>query len=81
MNKVIIQQADYVHGIIAILKYIGDKDPVLALDNAVKLYTRGKEHIEFVDMNMVNPWVRVIVTGTENMREYAEFNPDVHHIY
>ncbi len=48
---------------IAILNYVGEDDPVQALDEAVLQYTNGHDYTEFIDMNMDNPWVRVIIEG------------------
>lgn len=48
---------------VAILTYNGDGDPVMELDEKIKEYTKGKEYREFIDMNMDNPRVRVIIFG------------------
>jgi hypothetical protein len=48
---------------VAILTYRGDGDPVSKLDKKVREYTNGKEYWEFIDMNMDNPWTRIIVFG------------------
>jgi hypothetical protein len=40
--------------------YNGSGDVVRDLDAAIKKYTVGKEYNEFVDMNMDNPWTRII---------------------
>jgi len=42
------------------ITYTGDGDPVYQLADAIKKYTIGKNYKEFVDMNMDNPWVRII---------------------
>lgn len=44
--------------------YAGEDDPVRRLDDAIKYFLQiypAKSYREFVDMNMDNPWVRVIV--------------------
>ena len=63
---------------LAIMIYNGSGDPVIALDNAVKQYVRKIEdkcpscgakkyeeekYNEFIDANMDNPWVRIIMIG------------------
>lgn len=47
----------------AIFTYKGEDDPVKHIDNAVGQYTSGHkrhEYNEFIDMNMDNPWVRIV---------------------
>jgi hypothetical protein len=47
----------------AIFTYKGEDDPVEHIDNAVSQYTNGykrHEYNEFIDMNMDNPWVRIV---------------------
>lgn len=46
------------------LKYVGDGDPVSHLNKAVKEYVGDREYNEFIDANMDNPWVRVIIMKT-----------------
>lgn len=46
---------------IAIFCYVGDGDPEKHLNKAIKVYTDdAKNYNEFIDMNMDNPWVRII---------------------
>jgi hypothetical protein len=45
---------------ILILTYAGEGDPVIALNKARDLCTQNKKYNEFMDMNMDNPWVRII---------------------
>ncbi len=49
---------------LAIFHYMGTDDPVIHLDSAVALYTMGSQHYEFIDMNMDNPWVRIVTSMT-----------------
>lgn len=49
-----------------ILTFSGEGDPVKALDYKIELLTTfigRKDYHEFIDMNMDNPWVRVIIYG------------------
>jgi hypothetical protein len=46
---------------LSILTYIGEGDPVINLDDKILKYTDGREYSEFIDMNMDNPWVRIII--------------------
>ena len=69
--------ADGGKGKIAMFMYTGKGDPVLALDEAVRLYVGLKGHMEFIDINMDNPWTRVIVSGVNKMKQ-MDFNPQVH---
>ena len=64
---------------VGILVYTGSGDPVKQLDEAVDLYVRHEGYNEFIDANMDNPWVRVIVKGI-NDSEQLTFDPEVHHL-
>jgi len=82
MEKIIIQESsiELTHdrkGQIAVLMYVGDKDPVAKLNLAVSQYVGNFSHIQFVDINMDNPWVRVIITGINEMNQ-EDFNPLIH---
>lgn len=49
-----------------ILTFSGEGDPVRALDSKIVELTAWigqKDYHEFVDMNMDNPWVRIVVYG------------------
>ncbi len=46
---------------IGLLTYIGDGDPVHHLDIAVKDFVKSRKYSEFVDINMDNPWMRVVI--------------------
>jgi len=60
---------------VGILMYVGEGDPIKNLNEAVDRYTQNDEYREFIDANMDNPWVRVIVKGINNI-EQVEFNPE-----
>lgn len=62
---------------VGILSYIGSGDPVKHLNEAVNLYVKNEGYNEFIDANMDNPWVRVIVKGINDL-EPVEFNPAMH---
>lgn len=64
---------------VAILRYIGSGDPVKHLDEAVHYYVGAQGYNEFIDANMDNPWIRVIVKGINNMGQQA-FLPAQHHL-
>ena len=48
---------------VSILTYRGEGDPVRKLDDKIQEYTNGEPYWEFIDMNMDNPWTRIIVFG------------------
>jgi len=48
---------------VSILTYNGEGDPVMKLEEKVKEYTNGEQYSEFIDINMDNPWTRIIVFG------------------
>jgi hypothetical protein len=64
MENITIEELKYndvVRGLI--MTYRGDNDPVAKLNEKVSELTKGLRYFEFIDMNMDNPWVRVIVFG------------------
>jgi hypothetical protein len=66
-------------GKIAVFMYAGAEDPIAPLDNAVSVYVGHHGYTEFVDINMDNPWVRVIIDGINDM-EQEDFDPVKHKI-
>ena len=64
-------------GQVAILMYAGDGDPVATLDLAVSEYVGNVGHNQFVDINMDNPWIRVIISGINDMTQ-EDFDPSKH---
>jgi hypothetical protein len=64
-------------GKVAIFMYQGEDDPMEALDKAVHQYV-GKGYVtQFIDIDMDNPCVRVIVSGIDEMKQ-DDFNPLKH---
>jgi hypothetical protein len=63
----------------AIFIYTGPGDPVPPLKEAVALYVKHKGYHEFIDANMDNPWVRVVISGLNEL-DQTEFDPDIHHL-
>ena len=45
--------------------YRGDNDPVRKIDSFIKNKISTQDYTEYVDMNMDNPWARIIVIGDE----------------
>lgn len=82
MGKVKIQEsefdlADGGKGKIAMLIYIGEGDPVGTLDQAVRAYVGHHSFMEFIDINMDNPWTRMVVSGINDMKQ-VDFDPQKH---
>ena len=47
---------------VAVFTYSGDGNPISALDDAVREYVgTNSDYQQFVDFNMDNPWVRVVI--------------------
>lgn len=48
-----------------VVKYIGDGDPVVTIEAFIKDYFKFfmDEYFEYIDMNMDNPWVRIVSIG------------------
>ena len=64
-------------GQVAVLIYAGEDDPIAELDRAVSEYVGHVEYIQFIDNNMDNPWVRVIISGINEMNQ-EDFDPLKH---
>jgi hypothetical protein len=64
---------------VGILIYKGSGDPVKHLNEAVHRYVGNEGYNEFIDANMDNPWVRVIIKGINDM-DQVQFNPEKHHL-
>ncbi len=81
MKDIIYQEANTTDARIkvGILIYTGAGDPVKHLNDAVSQYVGHEGYNEFIDANMDNPWVRVIIKGINDM-EQVEFKPEIHHL-
>jgi hypothetical protein len=66
-------------GRIAVIMYLGNLDPKAVLDYAVELYTRGERYHQLIDAHLDNPWMRVIVSDINAMRQ-EPFDASRHHI-
>lgn len=72
MQKIILQEstlklANGGFGKIGVLIYFGDDDLLWKLDEAVSIYVDSKIYNQYVDINMDNPYVRIIVEGISDM--------------
>lgn len=82
MGKIIFQESDInltngQKGKVAIFMFIGEDDPVAKLDWAVSEYVGHYGYMEFIDINMDNPWSRVVIYGINDMKQ-VEFDPAIH---
>ena len=48
-------------------------NPVAYMDEAVSRYVKGKLHNQFIEHHLDNPWVRVIITGINELG-YKDFD-------
>ena len=64
---------------VGILIYTGVGDPVKNLNEAVSQYVGLVGYNEFIDANMDNPWVRVIIKGINDV-DQIPFDPKIHHL-
>lgn len=67
-------------GQIAVFMYAGAGDPVAELDSAVSAYTDHVRYVELVDSNLDNPWLRVILSGIDQMKQ-EDFDPAKHKLH
>lgn len=84
MGQITIQESsiDLINerkGKIAVLMYVGEEDPVAILDKAVSQYVGHEGYSEFIDINMDNPWVRVVMSGINEMKQ-VPYNPATHNL-
>jgi hypothetical protein len=82
MGKIIFQEStiNLTHGRkgkLAVFMFVGSDDPVEKLDWAVSTYVGHDGYNEYVDINMDNPWTRVILSDINDM-EQVEFDPSKH---
>lgn len=63
---------------VVILLYTGVGDPVKYLNEAVHNYVGNEGYNEFIDANMDNPWIRIIVKGINEMGQ-NQFIPNTSH--
>lgn len=64
-------------GKIAVFIYSGGADPKKILDYAVDLYVENNGFHELIDANLDNPWMRVILSDINNMKQ-EKFEPSKH---
>lgn len=81
ITDVIYQEATSGNGNVkvGILMYVGSGDPVRHLNDAVHYYVGNVGYNEFIDANMDNPWIRVIIKGLDRL-DQVPFNSDLHHL-
>jgi hypothetical protein len=48
-------------------------NPIAHMNNAVSTYVGREPYSEYVDINMDNPWIRVIISGINEL-EFKKFN-------
>jgi hypothetical protein len=66
-------------GQVAVLIYVGTDDPVATLDWAVSEYVGTVGYNEYIDINMDNPWTRVIISKINDMKQ-DDFDPTIHRL-
>jgi len=74
--KVRINEAEYdlkngEKGKLAVFLYAGDEDPRPILNNAVRNYVQDNDYYEFIDANLNCPWVRVVMSDINGMKQYT----------
>lgn len=78
MYDVTINESEYdlengEKGKLAVFLYGGSGDPFVNLNMAISSYVGDNSYYEFIDANMDNPWMRVIISDINNMKQY-DFN-------
>lgn len=52
---------------------LDNENPKEYMDTAVRQYTNGKPHSQYVDIHLDNPWFRIILSGVNNLN-FEDFN-------
>lgn len=54
---------------IAVFIYTGSGDVRSKLNDAVRKYVCGNEHYELIDSSLTTPWVRVVLSNINDMKQ------------
>jgi hypothetical protein len=49
------------------------ENPTQYMNNKVSKYIKGIGYNEYIDVNLDNPWVRVIITDLNNLKDDIDF--------
>ena len=66
-----IQLEDGNKGTVAVFLYGGKGNPMMELDKAVNEYVGNDAFNQFIDINMDNPWVRVVIVHADKLKHHA----------
>ena len=69
INEATYNLADGTNGKIAVFIYNGGADPKKVLDYAISIYVQDNFYHELIDANLDNPWMRVILSDINNMKQ------------
>lgn len=77
-----INEAEYAlenggKGKIAVFIYAGISDPKKVLDLAIHQYVGNNGYNELIDANLDNPWMRVVLSNINNMKQ-EPYDSDKH---
>jgi hypothetical protein len=83
-NELTISETEYLlsngkEGKLAVFMYAGISDPSIVLDQAIAQYTNGQKNYELISSSLDNPWMRVIMSNIDDIKQ-SEFNPDIHRL-
>jgi len=56
-------------GKVAVFLYYGSGEPSKVLNFAIHSYVDGQPYYEFIDAEMNNPWMRVVVSNINDMKQ------------
>ena len=56
-------------GKVAVFIYHGSGEPAKFLKYAIKSYVEDNEYYEFIDSGLSNPWMRVVVSNINDMKQ------------
>ena len=69
INEAEYDLEDGTKGKVAVFIYYGSGDPSRVLDNAIRSYVDGNPYYEFIEANMNNPWMRVVASNINDMKQ------------
>lgn len=77
INEGVYKLANGANAKIAVFIYSGEGDPAKHLEQAVLHYVEHNGHHELIDANLDNPWMRVILSDINNMKQ-EPYDSDTH---
>ncbi len=66
-----IQLEDGNKGTVAVFLYEGEANPMVELEKAILEYVGNDTFNQYIDINMDNPWLRVVIVHADKLNPQA----------